>query len=363
MKKTLYFLKFIECFMIASVLILHVARDSSVEAATSFTSPDNQSNGIRVIDFRGKEISLEAPAQRIICLIESALSGIYMLGAEDKVIGISTNVYQQGLFPYYASMDKRIADRQLPTPGNWDFVNMEMVVALQPDIVVIWSHQQEAISAMEEKGITVYGVFIQNFEDINKEIQDLGRLTGKDERAGQLVSFVRAQLELVEKKLSLIAQQDPVRAYFMWAQGELRTSGKNSTVQQLFDLAGVRNVAGHIHHEHMVVNMENIITWDPQVIVMWHNEQKSPEDIINSSAWRSISAVKNGRVYEFPDIFSCDLWTLKFLYPVQLVAKWAYPDKFKDVDPEKQRKNLFDALYDNRPELSDVGPARKKLEF
>jgi iron complex transport system substrate-binding protein len=349
LKKKRFCFQFILWFSIVAVPFIFVAQENLI-AAVSPKEKDT-SPGIRVSDFRGKTIYLESPAQRIICLIESALSGLYMLGAENQVIGISTNVYQKSVLPYYSAMDKRIRDRQLPTPGNWDFLNIEMVVGLRPDLVIIWSHQQESIAVLEEKGIPVYGVFIEKFEDINKEIIDLGRLTGKEERASQLVSFVKTQLEVVENRLSVVAQKEPVRAYFMWAQGELRTSGKNSTVQQLFDLAGVKNVAGHIQHEHLVVNLENIISWDPQIIVMWHNEQNSPADIMNKHVWRSVSAVQNRRVHEFPDVFSCDLWTLKYLYPVLLVAKLCYPEKFEDIDLAEQKKRLFDTLYNHKIDL------------
>ena len=82
-----------------------------------------------------------------------------MLGAEARLVGISTNIYQESVFPYYAAMDERIRERTLPTPGNWDFVNIESMVALQPDLVILWSGQDESIAALEEKGIPVFGVY------------------------------------------------------------------------------------------------------------------------------------------------------------------------------------------------------------
>ena len=79
-----------------------------------------------------------------------------MLGAESRLVGISTNIYQESIFAYYAAMDERIRERTLPTPGNWDFVNIESVVALQPDLVIIRTAQEESIAALEEKGIPVF---------------------------------------------------------------------------------------------------------------------------------------------------------------------------------------------------------------
>jgi iron complex transport system substrate-binding protein len=196
------------------------------------------STSIKVTDFRGKTITLESPAKRIVCLIESALSGLYMLDAHTQVIGISTNVYQESVFPYYAAMDMRIRDHELPAPGNWDFVNMEMLMGLSPDLVIIWSHQEESITAMEERGIVVYGIFIESFEDVYREIRDLGILTGTEKRAEELTAYAMKEIGTIQNTISQATPETPKRIYYMWAQGELQTSGKNSTVNELIELAG-----------------------------------------------------------------------------------------------------------------------------
>lgn len=301
------------------------------------------SSRVTVEDFRGVEISLDQPARRIVCLIESALSGLFMLGVQDRVVGISTNVYQSDVFGYYAAMDERIAARSLPAPGNWDFVNVEGLMALKPDLVVIWSHQEESIRAMESRGIPVFGVFIHSFEDIYREMLALGELTGSLPRARQLVAFTQNELARLRTKTSGVTHRP--RVYYMWAQGELETSGRNSTVHELITLAGGENVSGSIQQEHLVVNMEKVLEWNPEVIVMWHNERKDPEDILKNPRWRSVQAVKSGRVHEFPDVFSCDLWTLKFLHAVRLVAAWCHPEVLSAVDMEEEKSKLFQYLY------------------
>jgi iron complex transport system substrate-binding protein len=309
---------------------------------------------IELRDSRGKALLLRKPAERIVCLIESALSGIYMLGAEARVVGVSANVYEGETFRYYAAMDERIRSRSLPTPGNWDFINIEKVVALRPDLVIIWAHQEEAIRAIEERGIPVFGVFIRNFEDVFQEMLALGDLTGTRERALQLVAEVRGSLGRLQNRTSAILSGERVRVYFMWAQGELETSGKPSTVDELITMAGAVNVCGSIEQEHLVVNVEKLLRWDPQVIVMWANAGKDPADVLRNSTWQSLSAVRSRRVHELPEVFSCDLWTLKFQYAVQMVAKWCYPELFHDLDLEKERLVLFRQLYGERPLLLEL---------
>lgn len=303
---------------------------------------------IRVTDFRGKQLELVRPAQRLVCLIESALTGLCMLGVQDRVVGISTNIYQEGVFPYYASMDDRIRKRKLPTPGNWDFVNIESVIALKPDLVVIWAKQAESIAVLEERGIPVYGVFLKDKEDVYKEILALGKLTGTEKRAVELIRYTREEIGRFEKRAIKIPPRERPGVYYMWAQGNLETSGGGSTVDDLIRLAGGRNVCASIRQEHTVVSLEQILSWNPEVIVMWYNERKNPADILKDPQWRTIKAVRDRRIYELPEIFLSDLWTLKFQYAVKMVAKWCHPEVFADIDLEKEKGNMLIKLYGDK---------------
>ena len=301
---------------------------------------------VRITDFRGVSLAAEKPANRIVCLIESALSGLYMLGVQDRVVGISTNIYQQDIFAYYAAMDARIAARQLPTPGNWDFVNLESVVALAPDLVIVWAHQSEAIAAMEERGLRVYGVQIARFEDISKEISDLGTLTDSSERAQELIQYSHSALERLHRRKDQpgIPPQKP-GVYFMWAQGDLETSGRPSTVDDLITLAGGRNVCGAIHQEHLVVHLEDLLQWNPDVVVMWTHPSVSPQSIMTKPVWRSIHAVRDRRVHELPSVFLCDLWTLKYQFAVRLMTEWCHPTGKSRADLVREAREMLGGLY------------------
>ncbi len=304
---------------------------------------ESGANGISVTDFRGKSIRLQKPAVRIVCLIESALSGLYMLGVGQSVVGVSTSAYLEGTVEYYRKLDHRFLNGTLPTPGNWDFINIEKAMGLRPDLVVIWAHQAEAIAALDERGIPVFGVFIKSFEDVFVEIRALGLLTGSTERASTLIEYSRNELRMLDSRISGIAK--PASVYFMWAQGELETSGRTSTVHELITLAGGRNAAESIDREHVVVNIERVIKWNPEVILMWPDPRRRSKDIAANPRWKTIRAVIDSRIYQLPDIFSCDMWTLKFLYAVKLTAAFIHPDLMRNVDPTAERARIFNELY------------------
>lgn len=317
----------------------------SLAILTLFVMATCAEAAVTVTDFRGKNLTLKKPAARIVCLIESALSGIYMLGAERQVVAVSANIYKDSVNSWYAALDERIKQKKLPAPGNWDFVSIESVVALKPDLVVIWSQQTESIAALEARGIPVYGVFLAGREDVYKEMRDLGILTGREKRASEVVSYTRGEVDRFSQRAAAIPTNKRPGVYYMWAQGNLDTSCGGSTVDDLITLSGGRNVCGSIKSEHLVANIEKVLGWNPDLIVMWYNEHKNPADVIADQQWQTIKAVKNRRVHEFPEPFLCDLWTLKFQYAVKLTAKWANPELFKDIDPEKEQQTMLSKLY------------------
>lgn len=301
----------------------------------------SQEQAITVTDFRGKTIHLSQPAQRVVCLIESALSGIYMLGAEESVVAVPAEVYRGQVAERYASLDVRIANKELPAPGNWDFISLEQIVALKPDLVIIWASQTDAIANIERLGIPVYGVMLHSFEDVYKEIHDFGLLLNQQERAEYLILHTHNSLKQLKEQNQ---NRKPQRVYFMWAQGINHTSGKNSTVNQLLQAAGTMNVVD-MHQEHLTVNVERIIEWNPDIIVMWYNDKLTENDVINHPLLQGINATKNKRVHMLPTVFDCDLWTLKMQHAVKLVANWAHGSDNTTFDEAQELKQMYRTLY------------------
>jgi len=296
---------------------------------------------ISVTDFKGRDLHFQQPVSRVACLIESGLSGLYMLQVSDQLVAVPEDVYRSHLYPFYSRLDERIKEKNLPSPGNWEFISIEQLVGLQPDLVIAWASQQEAIKSIERLGIPVYAVMLDSFADVYKEMIDFGKLFGCQERAGSLVSSSQSNLERLRKMYSA---GQPKKAYFMWAQGINETSGKKSTVNELLEAAGLVN-ACDLDPEHATVSVEKIIDWDPDIIVMWHNEKLDPEDILQDPLLEGIKAVRTGEVYELPEPFSCDFWTLKMQYAVSLVAQWAYPEITRKDSLSMSREGLFEFLY------------------
>lgn len=300
----------------------------------------SNSSILRITDFRGKEIVFNERPQRIVCLIESALSGLYMLGADSLVAGVPSAVYNESVSEYYAALDPRIAARKLPSPGNWDHLNLESLLSLQPDLVIIWAQQTESIQAIERMGIPVYAVMLKSFEDVHREILDLGKITGKEQRATELIEFTQKLIS----EIPVNKEMKKPAAYFMWAQGPLETSGRGSTADELLRLAGTENVI-QSNEEHLIINTERLLEADPELIIMWYNQKLDAGDILKMPALGTLKAVKNKKVYELPSVFYCDFWTLKYPYAVRLVAQHAHANADSEFDSGDYLQQMMTFLY------------------
>lgn len=305
---------------------------------------------LTVTDFTGRTVFVEKPVRRAVCLIESGLSGLYMLGAQSAVAGVSAEIYRPPLFRYYAAMDPRLAEKKLPAPGNWDFVNLETLAGLAPDLVILWAAQSEAARAIRDKGIPVYGVELASFDDIFKEISDFGVLFDRVARANELTAYTRTALAALSARFDSLSPARRPGVYFMWPQSPLDTAGGTSTVNDLIRMAGGRNVCAHIPKEHAVVNLENLVTLSPDVIVMWPGSGRSPDELAVRPVWRYLPAVRTGRLHALPSLFSCDLWTLKCVTAVARMARFCHPGQAGEVS----QRDVYTALYG--PELGERIP-------
>ncbi|SHH91982.1 ABC transporter substrate-binding protein [Clostridium grantii] len=110
-------------------------------------------------------------------------------------------------------------------------------------------------------------------------------------------------------------------------------------------MSGAKNIAEDINDEHIVIKMEDVVKRNPEAILMWNMNDLNPEDYLKDSQWKNIKAVVDKKVVELPDAFYCDLWTVKYVYSVNFIAKTLYPDLFEDTDLEKYKTYMLKKLY------------------
>lgn len=326
-------------FILCLLLLIIAASGCGTDRPAGHGTPgENRAKEIHVTDFRGKELVLPAPATRIACMLDSALTTLHMLGLKDEVVALDKWTYDNDGFKLTAQIDARIARKELPAVTG----NLEQLLASKPELVIIWSGHED-IKQIEEHGLKVYGVQINTFEDVYKMVSDLGLITGREQRAAELIAYTKNEMQAVGEKVANLQSQ--ARAMFVWGPSLLDIAGSKSTGNDILVMAGADNVAKSINEEHIVANMEQVVQWNPDTIIMWNSKTISPDTYLADPQWKTIKAVQEKKIYMLPNFFYCDLWTLKFQYAIKASAAWLYPEAFAGLELDAARKKMIETLY------------------
>jgi iron complex transport system substrate-binding protein len=165
-------------------------------------------------------------------------------------------------------------------------------------------------------------------DDIRANIRLLGRVTGTERRAGEIITEMDRRLEAVR---SAVAGRDPVRVLYYELGGI--TYGPGSTVDQIIGLAGGVNVVAEAGLEaYPLVDAEFVLAADPDVILLggWFSDESDPLAAFESDpAFGTLRAVREGHVYPIYDAHMTNV-SQYIAAGVEDVARALYPDAFEE---------------------------------
>ena len=297
---------------------------------------------VTVTDFRGVTINLDKPAEKIVCLLNSGLNDLEMLGAADRVVGIDEWTYtNQITYQYISQVDARLAAKEIPAVDN----NMEAIIGLEPDVVIIWRDDTEKIKFLESNGIPVVGIQVNNFEDVYTKLHIIAALVGKENRANEIEAYARDTLESIAEATASVT--DKKTGIFVWGSTMLDLAGVTSTGHSMLDYCGVTDCAADVNEEHFVAKIEDVLQWNPQTILMWNCADIDPESYYADSQWADVAAIQDKAVYEIQDneTYFCDMWTVKYIYGIEYFALNVYPELFEGADMASFRDSMMETLY------------------
>jgi iron complex transport system substrate-binding protein len=122
-------------------------------------------------------------------------------------------------------------------------------------------------------------------------------------------------------KVSKIAPENRRKVLWLW-QKPTTVSGGTGLQHELIKITGGLNPAEAIQTKHPEVSMESIVSWNPDVIFIWGSARYGPEELLSGPQWKSIKAVRDGKVFKAPalttwspTICSLALWMAWKTYP------------------------------------------------
>lgn len=243
-----------------------------------------------VTDSRGKEVSLASPARRIVSLSPHITEQLFAVGAGGQVVGA------------VEWSDYPAAARTIPRVGSSSLINIEVVLRLEPDLVVVWrsGNGEEVASRLEALGLTVYLQEPRSLDDIPRELVNLGRLTGHGEEAEAVGAGFQRRIEALRHTYST---RQKVRVFQqIWNRPMITLNGEH-LVSDVIRLCGGVNIFADAPSLVVNTSLESILLKDPQVIVVSEADGVPPDWVEDWRQWPSISAVANDQLYVLdPDI-------------------------------------------------------------
>ncbi len=323
------------------LLYLFIGMIFVTSCSSSTDKRSENTKEISVTDIQGNEIQISKPAERIVCLFDPSVDVIYMLQAQDKLVGIPAETYfDNELYDYYKHIDSRILNKQLATPGSNELANLESIIQLNPDLVIAQQLPESIVRTLQQMNIPVYIAAAARYDDLKKEMKDISLLIGKEERGKQLITYAENKIKELDERTSSKKDSLPKTVYFTWANGRIfSTTGRNSMMNDCLDLAGVENVCPS-EIDKPNINPETLIEWNPDMIVMWND---SPDLFYNKKELSGITAIQQKQIHNLIPMFFYNPHTFKSLCAAVAINNWAYGSE--DKDSKEETKEILLELY------------------
>ena len=235
-------------------------------------------------DMCGREVSLDAPVQRIVALTAADCEILCALGAEDLLIGRGE----------YCDYPESVLE--IPAVQSGSETNVEQIMALQPDVVLMAKMEQslEQIAALEAAGIRVVESDAQDISGVYEAITMIGKVVGRDAEAAALIASIQADFA------DLAAQETRKTVYFEVSPLEwgLWTAGAGTFMNEIAEIIGVKNAFADVNGWAQI-SEEQVLARDPDFIVtitMYADGAGSVDEIMSRAGWQGLKAVQNGGV-------------------------------------------------------------------
>ena len=256
--------------------------------AFSLTAAFAESTAVTVTDMAGREITLDAPATKVVALTASDCEILAALGAEDTLVGRGE----------YCDYPESVLE--VPAVQSGADTNLEQIIALEPQVVVMakMAQTEEQVAALEKAGIRVVVSDAQDIEGVYTAIRLIGALVGRNDEAEAMVADMQSTFADIAAK----SENTGKTVYFEVSplQWGLWTAGKGTFMDELATLCGLTNAFADVEGW-AEISEEQVLERDPDYIVtisMYYGEGPTPvEEIKSRAGWDALKAVQNDAIF------------------------------------------------------------------
>lgn len=270
---------------------------------------------IRVEDYQGRSVSLQAAASRIVALAPHIVENLYSAGAGEQIVGAA----QYSNYPPPA--------RHIPRVGSYTAFSMETIAALAPDLVIVWGSGNGAgvVQQLGQLGVAVYIDEPRKLSDVARSIRDFGQLAGTAAVSEPQAAAYLQQLAALRKQFSTAT---PVSVLYQVWHEPLQTLSGEHLISDVIRLCGGTNAYADAVSLAPKISLESVFQRDPQVIIASGMAAGRPPWLDNWRRWPQLQAVRYDNLYFVPaDIIQRH--TLRILSGVTMLCEHLQRSRLK----------------------------------
>lgn len=229
-------------------------------------------------------------AERIVCMTEETTETLYLLGEQERIVGISGFTVR----PPEARKEK-------PKVSAFTSAKIDKILDLQPDLVLGFSDLQADIAAeLIRHGIDVYVFNHRSVDGILKMIRTVGALVGNQHGAGQLADSLSDNI----KSIQAAAENDVRRPRVYFEEWDDPLFSGIQWVSELVSIAGGDDCFPELAKESLgknriIADPSTVIDRQPDIIIgSWCGKKFRSERVAERPGWDAIPAVKNDQIFE-----------------------------------------------------------------
>jgi iron complex transport system substrate-binding protein len=238
---------------------------------------------VTVVDDAGRRVTVQQPARRVISMAPHATELLFAAGGGARVVGAMNH------------SDYPEAAKKLPLVGSNSQIDMERVVALKPDLIVVWHTGNTArqIAQIESLGIPVFHSEPRRLAQVADNVERLGQLLGTPATAQAASQALRARLAALETRYG--GRSQVAVFYQIWDQ-PLYTLNDGQIASDAIRLCGGRNVFGALKVVAPQVSLEAVLAADPEAILAGKRHDPANPGLKLWEPYRTMTAVRRGNL-------------------------------------------------------------------
>jgi iron complex transport system substrate-binding protein len=237
---------------------------------------------ISVKDDDGNTVTLQKPAQRVVSLAPHVTELLFEAGGGSHVVGV------------VAYSDFPEAAKKVPQIGSNRELDLERIIALKPDLFVVWRHgsSERQIEMVRKLGVPLFHSEPRKLKDIPASLLKLGQLMGTEDAARPTAEALRGQLASLRTKY---ANRAPVRSFYQVWDKPLYTLNGEHIVTDALRLCGGENVFARLPVTAPVVSVEGVLQENPEAI--FATAEKNYGGVSMWKPYATLTAVRNDNLF------------------------------------------------------------------